>query len=163
MNSPSPEGTGSLLAQQSLSHVLLTEGLVKQIFLLFGQVGRNEFELHAFLDNGNHPVKYGSARQEEQGRGAFCNLVAHPPDEGFINTKVSKVADEGINGVVSRHTEKRGREQQAEEHSPECPGEGLITVQLVELFRPGVSCSQRPGDDSPVLNLDYVLLLELPH
>src|SRR5205807_10263878 len=79
----------------------------------------------------------------------------------LVNAIVCKVAGECTDGGVRGHPEERDREQQAEEHSPEHPTQGAISSQMVKLPRSGVFGSQRPGDDSPIFNLDQVPLLEL--
>ncbi len=63
---------------------LLRESLAELVFLLFRQVGLNDLELLA-LDCFNNLINHSSARQQEHGRGAYCDLVAHLVDKVVVN------------------------------------------------------------------------------
>src|SRR6266566_8139216 len=84
---------------------LLRESLAELVFLLFRQVGLNDIELLAF-DCFNNLVKHSSARQQEQGRGACRDLVAHLVDKVVVNPIVSKVSGECTHRSAHRQAEE---------------------------------------------------------
>src|SRR5437879_7596148 len=139
---------------------LLSKGLAELVFLLFGQVGLNDLELLA-LDRLNNPVNHGPTCQEEQGRGPWRDLGAHRVDEVLVNPIMRKVSGECACRGTYRHTEERDKEEQAEQHAPECTTQCTSPGHVFDLSGLGLSGSKRPGDDGPILNLDELLLLQV--
>src|SRR5436309_14747346 len=99
--------------RRAMCTTLLCESLAELVFLLFGQVGLNDLELLAF-DGLSNFVKHSPARQQEQGRGPYCDLVAHLVDKVVVNAIVGKVSSYCPHRGAQRQSEERDKEQQAE-------------------------------------------------
>src|SRR2546428_4140763 len=138
---------------------LLAKIRTELVFLLFGQVGLNDFELLTF-DRLSNSINHRTTLQQEQRRSAWRDLGTHLVDEALVDPIMSKVPHESTHRGAYRQAEERDKEQQAEQHAPERTTQCASPGHVAELFGLGFLGSSRPGEDGPILNLDQLLLLQ---
>src|SRR5262249_54245975 len=90
------------------------------------------------------------------------DLLAGVVDELVVDPDVGQRAAERPGRRPDGQAEQRDEEDQAEEEAPERTAEGARAPQAVELARPRLLLALRPRDDRAVLDLDRLLLLEVP-
>src|SRR5262249_18716965 len=116
--------------------LLLAKGLAELLFLLTGQVGGDELELHV-LHPLRHSVQDRLARhQEERGR-SFCHLAANLFDEIVVDAVVTERPSEGAKRRADGHAEEGSREDQSQQHTPKQSAHRTDAHQMDELLRPG--------------------------
>src|SRR6266581_3025258 len=152
------EHLSSTLATRAV-RALLAEVRAELVFLLFGQVGLNDFELLT-LDRLSNSIDHRTTLQQEQRRSAWCDLGTHLVDEALVDPIVSKMPHESTHRGTYRQAEERDKEQQAEQHAPERATQRASPGHVAELCGLGFLGSSRPGEDSTILNLDQLLLLQ---
>src|SRR5690606_14834629 len=98
--------------------------LAQPLLLIPGQVARDEPEGELPLPQLlGYPVRDRVSSEEEDGRGAFDNVVAHAFHEVVANAHVAERTGERADARPHGHAEERHEEDQAEQEPPECPGE----------------------------------------
>ena len=138
----------SVLLLCVLYAALLTEVCAELVFLLFGQIGLNDFELLT-LDRLSNSIDHRTTFQQEQRRSAWRDLSTHLVDEALVDAIMGKVPHECTHCGAYRQSEERDKEQQAERrartHHP-----AHRTRSVAELCGLGFLSSNRPGEDGPI-------------
>jgi hypothetical protein len=135
------------------------KGVSEGVFLLFGQVRRDQLKFHAF-EFGDDFVLHSITGHQKQRGSAFGDLLASFLDEIIVDTIIRHLPTQCAHGRADREAKEGHEEDQAEEHTPKSAIQSAHGGQVYSLLGFRGFSALWPADGSGVLNFDKLVFLQ---